>query len=450
MLFTIVIVVDSSSLIERACSNERTNERTRIDGEFVYVEQQVPMGDSKRGGFSFNVGTGEFVPGGAKAAVPVPVAVPVAAPDAGDLAAELAAMAAIAKGEAVKEEVKEAVKEAPSAGDLAAELAAMAAIAKGGGGGGGGGGGNAPVAAAPAVPAVPAAPAATGGAAAAPAPPAPPAYTAEELAAKKEHVKEVLGRIDAEDGRQHMNVVFIGHVDAGKSTTAGQILFLTGGVDDRTIEKYEREAKEKNRESWYMAYIMDTNEEERAKGKTVEVGRAHFETVRRRRFVRGCGEWGMGNGVGERGERGETAPPGLSGVGQAQRAQRIPPQRAAHRGHQQYRGGGRSHPGRSGDGLQPDGVADALRHCRHAGFIEQLHDAGRLSDQHVHLWPRRLPVLGFRAGGRTARAPLRRRGGSGHSGVLSVLAAHSTHRIEPFVAFALRRVLVVRLRVSPR
>ena len=65
--------------------------------------------------------------------------------------------------------------------------------------------------------------------------------------------------------REHLNIVFIGHVDAGKSTTAGQILFLTGGVDDRTIEKYEREAKEKNRESWYMAYIMDTNEEERAK-----------------------------------------------------------------------------------------------------------------------------------------------------------------------------------------
>lgn len=37
--------------------------------------------------------------------------------------------------------------------------------------------------------------------------------------------------------REHLNIVFIGHVDAGKSTTAGQILFLTGGVDDRTIEK---------------------------------------------------------------------------------------------------------------------------------------------------------------------------------------------------------------------
>ena len=53
-------------------------------------------------------------------------------------------------------------------------------------------------------------------------------------------------------------------------------------MDDRTIEKYEREAKEKNRESWYMAYIMDTNEEERAKGKTVEVGRAYFETPKKR------------------------------------------------------------------------------------------------------------------------------------------------------------------------
>jgi len=76
--------------------------------------------------------------------------------------------------------------------------------------------------------------------------------------------------------------VFIGHVDAGKSTISGNILYLTGQVDSRTIEKYEREAKEKNRTSWFLAYIMDTNEEERAKGKTVEVGRAHFETEKKR------------------------------------------------------------------------------------------------------------------------------------------------------------------------
>ncbi|KAI8550049.1 hypothetical protein RHMOL_Rhmol06G0074000 [Rhododendron molle] len=78
--------------------------------------------------------------------------------------------------------------------------------------------------------------------------------------------------------KRHLNAVFIGHVDAGKSTIGGQILFLSGQVDDRTIQKYEKEAKDKNRESWYMAYIMDTNEEERVKGITVEVGRAHFET----------------------------------------------------------------------------------------------------------------------------------------------------------------------------
>jgi len=48
------------------------------------------------------------------------------------------------------------------------------------------------------------------------------------------------------------------------------------------ISAFGREAKEKNRESWYMAYIMDTNDEERAKGKTVEVGRAHFTTDKKR------------------------------------------------------------------------------------------------------------------------------------------------------------------------
>jgi len=84
------------------------------------------------------------------------------------------------------------------------------------------------------------------------------------------------------DPREHLNLVFIGHVDAGKSTLSGNILYLTDNVDKRTIERYEREAKERNRESWFLAFIMDTNEEERAKGKTVEVGRAFFETEAKR------------------------------------------------------------------------------------------------------------------------------------------------------------------------
>ena len=73
-------------------------------------------------------------------------------------------------------------------------------------------------------------------------------------------------------------MVFIGHVDAGKSTLSGSILYLKGMVDKRTIEKFEREAKERNRDSWFLAFILDTSEEERAKGKTVEVGRAYFDT----------------------------------------------------------------------------------------------------------------------------------------------------------------------------
>lgn len=47
-------------------------------------------------------------------------------------------------------------------------------------------------------------------------------------------------------------------------------MYLTGMVDKRTLEKYEREAKEKGRESWYLSWALDTNDEEREKGKTVE------------------------------------------------------------------------------------------------------------------------------------------------------------------------------------
>ena len=108
--------------------------------------------------------------------------------------------------------------------------------------------------------------------------PAAAAVPAPAAPSKKKEEPEM--EVDAAEGdpREHLNLVFIGHVDAGKSTLSGNILYLTDNVDKRTIEKYEREAKELNRESWFLAFIMDTNEEERAKGKTVEVGRARFET----------------------------------------------------------------------------------------------------------------------------------------------------------------------------
>lgn len=94
--------------------------------------------------------------------------------------------------------------------------------------------------------------------------------------AKKEVKKEVA--VEPDDKREHINIIFIGHVDAGKSTIGGHVMYLTGQVDKRTLEKYEREAKEKNRETWYLSWALDTNQEERDKGKTVEVGRAAFDT----------------------------------------------------------------------------------------------------------------------------------------------------------------------------
>jgi peptide chain release factor subunit 3 len=65
--------------------------------------------------------------------------------------------------------------------------------------------------------------------------------------------------------KQHLNVVFIGHVDAGKSTMGGQLLYLCGMVDKRTMEKYEREAKEAGRESWYLSWALDSTPQERSK-----------------------------------------------------------------------------------------------------------------------------------------------------------------------------------------
>ncbi|XP_002721695.1 eukaryotic peptide chain release factor GTP-binding subunit ERF3B [Oryctolagus cuniculus] len=111
----------------------------------------------------------------------------------------------------------------------------------------------------------------------------PPEESGQEMMEEKEETRKSKSSVvpSGAPKKEHVNVVFIGHVDAGKSTIGGQIMFLTGMVDKRTLEKYEREAKEKNRETWYLSWALDTNQEERDKGKTVEVGRAYFETEKK-------------------------------------------------------------------------------------------------------------------------------------------------------------------------
>ncbi|KAF1729583.1 Eukaryotic peptide chain release factor GTP-binding subunit [Beauveria bassiana] len=102
------------------------------------------------------------------------------------------------------------------------------------------------------------------------------AVTKEQAAdVDEETLKEIYGK-------EHVNVIFIGHVDAGKSTLGGSILYATGMVDERTMDKYKKEAKDLGRETWYLSWVMDLTKEERSKGKTVEVGRGFFETEKRR------------------------------------------------------------------------------------------------------------------------------------------------------------------------
>eukprot|EP00656_Telonema_subtile_P008936 TRINITY_DN14176_c0_g4_i4.p1 TRINITY_DN14176_c0_g4~~TRINITY_DN14176_c0_g4_i4.p1 ORF type:complete len:415 (+),score=137.83 TRINITY_DN14176_c0_g4_i4:52-1296(+) len=60
------------------------------------------------------------------------------------------------------------------------------------------------------------------------------------------------------------------------------LMYLTGMLDDRTLQKFESEAKAKNRESWKFAWALDVTDQERAKGKTEECGRAIFETENKR------------------------------------------------------------------------------------------------------------------------------------------------------------------------
>lgn len=70
-----------------------------------------------------------------------------------------------------------------------------------------------------------------------------------------------------------MNLVVVGHVDAGKSTLMGHLLFKLDYVSKRVMHKFEKESKEIGKSSFAFAWIMDEHDEERARGVTVDVGK---------------------------------------------------------------------------------------------------------------------------------------------------------------------------------
>ncbi|XP_040206409.1 HBS1-like protein isoform X1 [Rana temporaria] len=93
---------------------------------------------------------------------------------------------------------------------------------------------------------------------------------------QKINVKEELEK--RQGGKQLLNLVVIGHVDAGKSTLMGHLLYLLGHVNKRTMHKYEQESKKAGKASFAYAWVLDETGEERQRGVTMDVGMTKFET----------------------------------------------------------------------------------------------------------------------------------------------------------------------------
>lgn len=80
------------------------------------------------------------------------------------------------------------------------------------------------------------------------------------------------------DDKIHINIVVIGHVDSGKSTTTGHLIYKCGGIDKRTIEKFEKEAQEMGKGSFKYAWVLDKLKAERERGITIDIALWKFET----------------------------------------------------------------------------------------------------------------------------------------------------------------------------
>jgi len=78
--------------------------------------------------------------------------------------------------------------------------------------------------------------------------------------------------------KPHLNLIVVGHVDHGKSTTMGHFLVDLGVVDPRTIQQYEEEAKRLGKETFKYAWILDRIKEERERGLTIDLAFQKFET----------------------------------------------------------------------------------------------------------------------------------------------------------------------------
>ncbi len=82
------------------------------------------------------------------------------------------------------------------------------------------------------------------------------------------------------DKKPHLNLVTIGHVDHGKSTLVGRLLYDTGAVRDEQMRKLKELAKELKKETFEFAFIMDRLKEERERGVTIDIMHQRFDTAK--------------------------------------------------------------------------------------------------------------------------------------------------------------------------
>jgi len=82
----------------------------------------------------------------------------------------------------------------------------------------------------------------------------------------------------ADKKKPHINLAVIGHVDHGKSTLVGRLLYETGNIPQHLIEQYRKEAEQKGKATFEFAWVMDNLKEERERGLTIDVSHQKFET----------------------------------------------------------------------------------------------------------------------------------------------------------------------------